>query len=259
ANRRTMPPTMTIWEFTKDGVATENKRVVANWTAVSSSRGIRVTLLNSDDPPVLLRVTSTKRPLIGTRTVRGDSWKWELTRLAVVGVWLHRDVYRSSSSGTTSTRSEDRLTLYTSGRINDPLRGTNWAMKGNQLRMSLNNGREVLAVIAPNGKSYLGQTTRRSVSSSGSSYTYTYEARGVLAPKETAGNSPFGNNNNGNRNGTSPRPSGENGNSPRPSSGSSSSRSSRPGENGNSPRPSSGTSSSRSSRPGEGENPRSPR
>lgn len=145
----------TIWDFNEDRTATENGHRVARWEPADGAR-IKVVMIDSDNDEVYLRVRG--KQVSGTRTVDGQRWKWELTPLAVVGVWEHTSSYVSFRDRERRERTE-MLTFYSNGRVNDPLGPITWAIQGRTLTIIWDESKRTVATIAPGNKAYVGKTT----------------------------------------------------------------------------------------------------
>jgi hypothetical protein len=158
ATTKSKPAILTILEFAENFDVTENNNVIAHWEVDEGTR-IKVTFDESPEQPVFFKPRSSGGTISATRSLQGDTWRWQLTRLFIVSVWEHKTEEprfgRRERRETTET-----LTLYSNGRVNDPLGSILWTLQGRNLLIDWGDGKKTAATVGPTGKTYAGKTSQ---------------------------------------------------------------------------------------------------
>jgi hypothetical protein len=154
-----------IWDFQSNHEVTENDVPIGKWS-VADGTSILMTPTAEDDSPFHIRPRSGS--INGSRTAGGEIWRWQLTRL------MHRRFEHKSEGiqhqGQTYFDGTEILTLYSNGRVNDPLGEVMWTQQGNTIlidwgestRVGMGQGGSKTTKIAmiDNGNGYFGKTTQ---------------------------------------------------------------------------------------------------
>jgi len=146
-----------IMEFQEDFQVLQDSIPVAKWEVDGGVR-IKVVYSESDEPPIYLRPRGTTQPVNGTRTTDTDTWRWELTRLTAVR-WEHTSE-QIKVFGFDIPETNEVLTFYSNGRINDPLGNLFWKKQGNTISFDRGEDGITVVTIGAGGKSYVGKTKK---------------------------------------------------------------------------------------------------
>jgi hypothetical protein len=162
-SRKTKQTVDKIWDFQIDYQVTENDVPIGTWS-IDGGNSILMTPTAEDDPPFHVRPRSGS--VNGSRTAGGDIWRWQLTRL------IHRRFEHKSEGiqheGRTYFDGTEILTLYSNGRVNDPLGEVTWNQHGSTImidwgepsRVGQGRGEKKTTQMTMIGDGYFGKTTQ---------------------------------------------------------------------------------------------------
>lgn len=162
ATNKSKDVTQTILEFAENGEVTENNQAVAHWDVDEGTR-IRITFPDAGDQPVYFKPRASGGTISATRSSQGETWRWQLTRLFVVSVWKHETEeprFGRPGRDRDRRRTEETLTFYSNGRVNDPLGAILWTLQGRNLLIDWGDNKRTAAVLNAAGNAYTGKTSQ---------------------------------------------------------------------------------------------------